>query len=119
VAEVGALLHTTRLLTLTGTGGTGKTRLALEVAAGLLGHYPQGVWLAELAPLADPAGVPAAVAAALGIREEAGQPLLPGCPGPACCRNPAMRPTAASSSRAATQRSRSGGCRWARASSPR
>jgi non-specific serine/threonine protein kinase len=76
LAEVGALLSSTRLLTLTGTGGTGKTRLALQVAAGLLDHYPQGVWLAELAPLADPAGAPAAVAAAVGVREEAGQPLL-------------------------------------------
>ena len=76
LAEVTRLLDTTRLLTLTGPGGTGKTRLALQVAAGLLDHYPRGVWLVELAPLADPAGVPAAVAAAVGVREEAGQPLL-------------------------------------------
>jgi predicted ATPase/DNA-binding XRE family transcriptional regulator len=76
LAEVTLLIDTTRLLTLTGPGGTGKTRLALEVAAGLLDHFPQGVWLVELAPLADPAGVPAAVAAAVGVREEAGQPVL-------------------------------------------
>jgi len=76
LAEVIGLLGATRLLTLTGPGGTGKTRMALQIAGGLLDHYPQGVWLVELAPLADPAGVPAAVAAAVGIREEAGQPLL-------------------------------------------
>jgi predicted ATPase/transcriptional regulator with XRE-family HTH domain len=76
LAEVAGLLGSSRLLTLTGTGGTGKTRLALEVAAALLGHYPQGVWLAELAPLADPAGVAPVVAAAVGVHGEAGQPLL-------------------------------------------
>ena len=76
LAEVTRLLGTTRLLTLTGTGGTGKTRLALQVVSDLLDRYPQGVWLADLAPLADPAGVPAAVADAVGVREEAGQPLL-------------------------------------------
>ena len=76
LAEVRRLLDTTRLLTLTGPGGTGKTRLALQVAAAPLERFPQGVWLAELAPLIDPAGVPAAVAAAVGVHEEAGQPLL-------------------------------------------
>jgi transcriptional regulator with XRE-family HTH domain len=75
LAEIRRLLGSTRLLTLTGTGGTGKTRLALQVAAGLQGHYPQGVWLAELAPLADPLAVPGVVADAVGVREEAGQPL--------------------------------------------
>ncbi len=76
LAEVIRLLGTTRLLTLTGTGGTGKTRLALQVASNLLDHYPRGVWLADLASLTDPASVPAVVAAAMGVREEAGQPLL-------------------------------------------
>jgi predicted ATPase/class 3 adenylate cyclase len=65
----------TRLLTLTGVGGMGKTRLALEVAGGLLGEYPDGVLLAELAPLAEPALLPRAVAAALGLHEEAGRAL--------------------------------------------
>src|SRR5262245_13929841 len=53
VVEVADLLARTRLLTLVGTGGCGKTRLALQVAAGLVGAYPGGVWLADLAALAD------------------------------------------------------------------
>jgi predicted ATPase/transcriptional regulator with XRE-family HTH domain len=76
LVEVTRLLGATRLLTLTGTGGTGKTRVALQVAGGLLDRYPQGVWLADLAALTDPAGVAAVMAAAVGVREEAGQPLL-------------------------------------------
>src|SRR5438105_3778994 len=75
VAEVKRLLGTTRLLTLTGAGGCGKTRLALEAAARVRGDYPDGVWLVELAPLADPALVPGAVAAALGLQEEPRRPL--------------------------------------------
>src|SRR5919199_3679659 len=70
------LLATHRLVTLTGPGGTGKTRLAQQVAAELLPDYPQGVWLVELAALADPALVPQAVAGTLGIREDAGRPVL-------------------------------------------
>jgi predicted ATPase/class 3 adenylate cyclase len=62
----------THLLTITGPGGTGKTRLSLQVAAQLLDLYPDGVWLAELAPVADPLLVPQAVASALGVREVAG-----------------------------------------------
>ena len=65
----------TGVLTLTGTGGSGKTRLALEVARDLVGAYPDGAWLVELAPLSDPALVPQAVAAALGVREQPGHPL--------------------------------------------
>ena len=75
VAEVRRLLQTTRLLTLSGAGGVGKTRLALEVAATLASDYQHGVFLVELAALADAALVPHAVAAALGVREEAGRPL--------------------------------------------
>ncbi|GAC1548744.1 MAG: hypothetical protein NVS3B16_21940 [Vulcanimicrobiaceae bacterium] len=55
-----------RLVTLTGVGGVGKTRLALEIAHGLIGRFPDGVWMVEFAPLADPALVRARVAAALG-----------------------------------------------------
>src|SRR5207247_3508982 len=73
--EVRQLLATTRLLTLTGSGGCGKTRLALQVAADLVGEYPDGVWLVELAALAEPSLVPQAVASALGIREEPNRPL--------------------------------------------
>ena len=75
IAEVKDLLGTTRLLTLTGSGGCGKTRLALQVAADLLEQYPDGVWLTELAPLADPAFVPNSVAAALDIPERPNRPL--------------------------------------------
>jgi non-specific serine/threonine protein kinase len=74
-AEVARLLATARLLTLTGAGGCGKTRLALEVAGAVLGSYPDGVWLVELAPLADPGLVPQAVATVLGVREAAGRDL--------------------------------------------
>ena len=71
-----ALLGTEgRLLTLTGTGGCGKTRLALELAADVLSHFPDGVWLVELAAVADPALVPQAIVSALGIRERPGEPL--------------------------------------------
>jgi predicted ATPase/transcriptional regulator with XRE-family HTH domain len=75
ILEVKRLLAMTRLLTLTGAGGCGKTRLALEVARNLVGAYPDGVWLVELAPLSEGALVPQAVAAALGVREQPGRPL--------------------------------------------
>ncbi len=64
-----------RLLTLTGAGGCGKTRLALQVARGVMGSYPDGVWLVELAPLTDPALVPRAVASVLGVHEPPDRPL--------------------------------------------
>jgi predicted ATPase/DNA-binding SARP family transcriptional activator/DNA-binding CsgD family transcriptional regulator len=63
-------LAMTRLLTLTGTGGCGKTRLALEVARELVGAYPDGVWLVELAPLSKGALVVHAVARVLGVKEQ-------------------------------------------------
>ncbi len=65
-----------RLLTLTGLGGCGKTRLALRVAADSQAHYPDGVWLVELAALADPALVAGGVAAVLGVREAPDVPVL-------------------------------------------
>src|SRR5262249_15076443 len=76
LAAVGRLLAATRLLTLTGTGGTGETRLALHVAAGELDAFPDGVWVAELAPLADPALVPQAVTAAAGLVVQPGHPAV-------------------------------------------
>jgi len=75
VAEARRMFGTGRLLTLTGAGGSGKSRLALAVAAELVSHYPDGVWLVELAPLAEGALVPEAVAAALGVHKEPHRPL--------------------------------------------
>src|SRR5438128_4226346 len=65
-------LTAARMVTLIGPGGVGKTRLALRVAEAALEDYPDGVWLAELAPLVDTTLVPHVVAAALGVREQAG-----------------------------------------------
>ena len=73
--QVKTLLGTTRLLSITGPGGSGKTRLALHVAADLLEGDGDGVWLAELGALSDPALVPQEVASALGVREEPGRSL--------------------------------------------
>jgi predicted ATPase/DNA-binding CsgD family transcriptional regulator len=75
MAEIGRGLASTRLLTLTGAGGSGKTRLALEVGRHLVGAYPDGVWLVELAPLSEEALVPKEVAEALGVPERPAQPL--------------------------------------------
>ena len=75
IVEVKHALSMTRLLTLTGAGGSGKTRLALEVARDLVGAYPDGVWLVELAGLSEGNLVPQAVAAVLGVKERPGQPL--------------------------------------------
>ncbi len=75
MAEVKHLLAGTRLLTLTGPGGTGKTRLSLHVAADLIEMFPDGVWLVELAPLSDPALVPQTLTSTLGVREESGRPI--------------------------------------------
>jgi len=70
-----ALLPTTHLLTLSGMGGCGKTRLALEVARGAMGQYFDGTWLVELAPLAHPQLLPQTVARVLGLKEEPNRPL--------------------------------------------
>jgi predicted ATPase len=73
--EARDLLATSHLLTLTGTGGCGKTRLALKLAETLLDDFPEGVWLVELAPLTEPSLVPPAVARAIGVHEIAGRDL--------------------------------------------
>jgi predicted ATPase len=71
--EVQAAVKAHRLVTLTGVGGVGKTRLALEVAARLADEFPDGVWFFELAAVTDPAAVPDAVAAVLGITQQPGK----------------------------------------------
>lgn len=65
-----------RLLTLTGSGGTGKTRLSLQVASGILEQFKDGVWLIELAPISEPALVPSAAANVLRLRVEDSRPLM-------------------------------------------
>jgi len=75
VGEVHRLLRTNRLVTLFGTGGLGKTRLALQAAAAALVDYPDGVWFVDLAPIADPRLVPQAVASVLGVHEDASRPV--------------------------------------------
>ena len=75
IDELTALLRRARLVTLTGPGGTGKTRLALEAAAELAAHFEHGVYFVALAPEKDPALVPDAIAAALGVEEHRGRPV--------------------------------------------
>jgi predicted ATPase len=73
VAEIQAAVRSHRLVTLTGVGGVGKTRLAVEVAAHLADEFPDGVWVFELAAVTDPAAVPDAMAAVLGITQQPGK----------------------------------------------
>src|SRR3984893_13082354 len=73
VPEIEAAVRSHRLVTLTGVGGVGKTRLALEVAARRADEFPDGVWFFELAAVTDPAAVPDAVAAVLGITQQLGK----------------------------------------------
>jgi non-specific serine/threonine protein kinase len=76
LAECARILGETRLLTLTGVGGSGKTRLALKLADSVLDTSPDGVWFVDLAPLPDPDRVPQAVAKALNVAEIPGRPIL-------------------------------------------
>ena len=75
LAEVKSQLASARLLTLIGPGGTGKTRLALQIGAEMLPDFADGVWLAELAPLTDPALTLPTVASVFGLREQPDMPL--------------------------------------------
>ena len=76
VRDVAELVRERRLVTLTGVGGVGKTRMALEVGAELAGEFPDGVWVVELAAVGDPDAVPAAVATVLGITPQGDTPLI-------------------------------------------
>jgi predicted ATPase/class 3 adenylate cyclase len=73
LAEIKRLIKTTPLLTLLGPGGTGKTRLMLQVAEEVIEEFPDGVWLVELAPLTDPDLIPERIAAALNVQEQPGR----------------------------------------------
>ena len=73
IADVTELLAQHRLLTLVGSGGVGKTRLALHVGAEVLDRYPDGVWFVDLAPISDPELVSSVTGQALGMRQQQGQ----------------------------------------------
>jgi predicted ATPase/class 3 adenylate cyclase len=76
LAEVIEALRRARLLTLLGVGGLGKTRLSLQVAAEVMDDYPDGVWFVELAPVTDERLVAQVVASVLGVKEDAGRPVI-------------------------------------------
>src|SRR5258705_7892570 len=76
IAQLEELVTANRLVTLTGAGGAGKTRLAIEVASRLIDAFPDGVWLVELAALADPRLVPQAVAEAMALHEQPTQAVV-------------------------------------------
>jgi len=76
LADVKKLLHDAHMLTLTGPGGTGKTRLSIQAAREALDQYPNGVWFVELAPILDPLLVPRATAIAMGLRDEPQRPVI-------------------------------------------
>lgn len=76
LTDIKKLLSSHRLVTLTGAGGSGKTRLSLKVAQGLVGEFEHGIWFVELASIFDPAFVPQTVASTLNIREQPGRPLM-------------------------------------------
>jgi predicted ATPase/class 3 adenylate cyclase len=76
VGDVEKLLDQNALVTLLGVGGIGKTRLSLQLAADVMDDYPDGVWFVELAPVTDGALVPQALASVVGVKEEAGRPVV-------------------------------------------
>ena len=76
LTEIKEMLASNRLVTLLGMGGIGKSRLSMQLAAEVLDDFPDGVWFVELAALTDPASVPQAVASVLGVKEEAGRPVI-------------------------------------------
>ena len=76
ITEVKKILKEHRLVTLTGAGGTGKTRLSLQVAVDVLGHFPNGIWFVELAPLTDPDLIPQTILSTMGVHEQAGRAPL-------------------------------------------
>ena len=76
VDSVAERVRSQRLVTLTGVGGVGKTRLAIEVGAELAGEFDDGVWIVELAGVGDPGAVPAALATVLGITPQSDLPLI-------------------------------------------
>ncbi len=75
IAEIKAMLNSARLVTLTGSGGTGKTRLSIEIGTQELTSFANGVWLIELAPLADSSQITPALAQAFGLQELPFAPL--------------------------------------------
>jgi predicted ATPase/class 3 adenylate cyclase len=76
ISDVKREISAHRLVTLTGSGGTGKTRLSLQVATELLDHFPHGIWFVELAPLSDPELIPQTILATTGLNEQAGKPAI-------------------------------------------
>src|SRR6266403_653666 len=76
IAQLEELVTANRLVTLTGAGGAGKTRLAIEVASRSIDAFPDGVWLVELAALSDPRLVPQAVAQALEVKDQPARPVV-------------------------------------------
>lgn len=76
VTEVAEQVRSNRLVTLSGVGGVGKTRLAIEVGAELAGEFPDGAWMVDLAPVGDPSAVTAAIATALGLTPQGDAALI-------------------------------------------